>query len=258
FAAWMSTWNRAFAELIQAANLPVFQARTLQPLHDLQSSSMALQTIQTYASPEKTIQFADKIRPQDHLHHPGFYYLAAANYAAERQSRVQNYQEPAPYDDYLCLAPKDELTKVDHYGTQIELFELSKKEFLLKGQKRMGGMISHNIARLKMERGETDDWAEAWVLLKDISNSYRTDLWLTLLEEVLWRMMDCARRTNNAARVLLAEVELLSSRFKKKPQWNYDLLNCLANVQHSGPKPTVPVSQENVIPFGKFSVILLS
>lgn len=247
----MSAWNRAFAELIQAANLPVFVAQTIQSLHELHTSSLPGQTIQTFAPPEKTIQFADKIRPQDHLHHPGFYYLAAANYAAERQSRVQNYQEPAPYDDYLCSNPQDELTKVDHYGIQIELFELSKKEFLSKGQKRMGDMISHNIARLKMERGEADDWAAAWLLLKDISNSYRTDLWLTLLEEVLWRMMDCARKTNNAARVLLAEVELLSSRFKKRSQWNYDLLNCLTGVQHYGPKPTVPVSQDSVVPFGK-------
>lgn len=208
--------------------------------------------IQIYAPPEKAVQFADKVRPQDHLHHPGFYYLSAANYAADRHARVLKYAEKEPFDDYLCHSPADEFMKVDYYGIQIELFEKAKVEFLAREQKRMADMVSHNIARLKMENPVSRDWKGAWLLLNELATGYREESWTMLLEDVLWRMVECANKTGDGGHRVLAELELLSSKLTRRPGWRYNLTRCLEGTTRSGEKPVLSLRETDVIPFGKF------
>lgn len=205
--------------------------------------------MQIYAQPEKNIQSMDKISPQEYLHHPGFYYLSAANYAAERHARVLRYTESEPFDDYLCFPPNDELTKVDHCGHQINLFELAKREFFSRGQKRMGDMMSHNIARLMMERGDDSDWAEASALLQELARTYRQEGWIALLEEVLWMLFRCARKSGDGALQVAIELELLSSKFPRKEGLSYDLLKCLSGSQNRIARPTISLREKDVTPF---------
>jgi len=247
----MSTWNRVFAELLQSANPHVFAPVAPGSPNTLIPSVAPNSNMQIYILPEKNVQYAEKISPREHLHHPGFYYLSAANYAADRHARVLNYMESEPFDDYLCSPPGDELTKVDHYGTQIDLFELAKKEFLAKGQKRMGDMMTHNIARLKMERGSDSDWAEALEQLRELAQGYRQEKWIPLLEEVLWRIVECTRKSGDGGQQVAAELELLSSKFLKKQGWTYDLMNCLGTKRSGGTRPVVALREEDVIPFCK-------
>lgn len=245
----MSTWNRAFAELVQNANLHIFAVMVPGSPNALVPSLIPNSNIQTYSAPEKNVQFPERISPREHLHHPGFYYLSAANYAADRHSRVLKYNESEPFDDYLCSSPDVELTKVDHYGIQIELFELAKKEFIAKGQKRMGDMMSHNIARLKMERGNDADWNEAWVILKELAQGYRQEKWIALLEEVLWRIVKCTKKSKDRGQQVAAELELLSSKFSRKQGWRYDLIRCLESGKGGGPRPLIALREEDLIPF---------
>ncbi|RPB25744.1 hypothetical protein L211DRAFT_821552 [Terfezia boudieri ATCC MYA-4762] len=248
FAAWMSTWNRVFAELLQSANLHVFAPVAPGSPNTLIPSVALNSNMQIYIVPEKNVQYPEKISPREHLHHPGFYYLSAANYAADRYARVLMYTESEPFDDYLCSLPSDELTKVDHYGIQIDLFELAKKEFLAKGQKRMGDMMSHNIARLKMERGSDCDRVEASRQLKVLAQTYRQENWIPLLEEVLWRIVEYTKSGDGGQQVA-AELELLSSKFSKKKGWTYDLMNCLGARRSGGARPVIALREEDVVPF---------
>ncbi|KAF8473879.1 Gryzun, putative trafficking through golgi-domain-containing protein [Kalaharituber pfeilii] len=249
FAAWMAIWNRAFAELIQAANIHIFAPVAPEASNALVPSVVTNPDMQVYAPPEKAIQLSDKVRPQEHLHHSGFYYLAAANYAADRHTRILKYAEAEPYDDYLCYPPNEESTKVDHYGIQIELFELAKKEFTSRGQKRMADMISHNIARLKVERAKGTDLEESLALLRELCTGYRQENWIPLLEEVLWRMVDCSKRSGDSSAQIVAELELLSSRFQKRPGWTYDLMKCLEATKNGIVRPVITLREEDVIPF---------
>lgn len=248
----MSTWNRVFAELLQAANLHAFAPLAPGSPNTLIPSVAPNSNMQIYILPEKNVQYPERISPREHLHHLGFYYLSAANYAADRHARALKYTESEPFDDYLCSSPSDELTKVDHYGIQIDLFELAKKEFLAKGQKRMGDMVSHNIARLKMERGSNSDWTEASGQLKVLAQGYRQEKWIPLLEEVLWRIVECTKSGDGGQQVA-AELELLSSKFLKKQGWTYDLMNCLGARQSGGTRPVVALREEDVIPFCKLT-----
>lgn len=212
--------------------------------------------MQIYAQPEKNIQSMDKISPQEYLHHPGFYYLSAANYAAERHARVLRYTESEPFDDYLCFSPNDELTKVNHYEYQINLFELAKREFFRRGQKRMGDMMSHNMARLMMEKGDNSDWAVASVLLQELAQTYRQEGWIALLEEVLWMLARCTRSSGDGAQQVVVEFELLSSKFRRKEGLSYDLLKCLSGPQSREPKPTITLREKDVIPFRESEILL--
>lgn len=241
-----------FAELLQSANLHVFAPAAPGSPNTLIPSVAPNSNMQIYILPEKNVQYPEKISPREHLHHPGFYYLSAANYAADRHARVLKYTESEPFDEYLCSSPGDELTKVDHYGVQIDLFELAKKEFLAKGQKRMGDMMSHNIVRLKMERSSDSDWAEASGQLKMLAQSYRQESWIPLLEEVLWRTVECTKSGDGGQQVA-AELELLSSKFLKKPGWTYDLMNCLGARRSGGARPVVALREEDVVPFCKLA-----
>ena len=241
------------AELAQAQNLPIFATTSPQPSNSLIPSVIPNPNVQIYAPPEKSIQFADRVRPQDHLHHSGFYYLAAANYAADRHARALKYTDPEPYDDYLCLPPAEEVKKVDHHRIQTELFELARKEFLARDQKRMGAMMSHNIARLKIEKA---DWNGAWSILKELSIGYREEGWLSILEEVLWRMVECARRSEDGSKQVIAELELLSSKFGRRAGWRYDLMRCLEGLPKPEVKPIVALQVKDVISFCKYRVPL--
>ena len=211
--------------------------------------------MQTYAQPEKNIQSIDKISPQEYLHHPGFYYLSAANYAAERHARVLRYTESEPFDDYLCFPPNDELTKIDHFEHQINLFELAKREFFSRGQKRMGDMMSHNIARLMMEKGGNSDWVKASALLQELAQAYRQEGWVALLEEVLWMLVRCTRSSGDEALQVVVELELLSSKFLRKEGLSYDLLKCLSGSQNRVARPTISLRERDVIPFRESEIL---
>ena len=150
FAAWLSRWNSCLAELLRIANLPAFAATAAT------AASAAAGT--AGLEPPPTIYYrADKagerLTSQEYLHHPGFYYLAAAEWLMIRERRAKriNSEDEASYDTYLCPQPREERA-VDHIALQLPLLILARSEFDRRQQRRMAESVSYQIANLRMLR----------------------------------------------------------------------------------------------------------
>ena len=119
----------------------------------------------------------------------------------------------------------------------------------------MGDMMSHNIARLMMEKGDNSDWVEASVLLQELAQTYRQEGWIALLEEVLWMLVRCTRSTGDGALQVAVELELLSSKFLRGEGLSYDLLKCLSGSQTREVRPTISLRETDVIPFRESEIL---
>lgn len=236
FAAWLSRWNRCLAELLQAAELPVF-APVQRSVGDVPRDPPAL-----YAPPEKTISVSDRLVPQDYLHHPGFYYLRAAEYLGERAKRAKRISTDGVHDTYLCSVPED-----GNGEEELGLLVAARREFEVRGQKRMADGVGVAIARLKMAAGA---WGEGLKELRGVAGGYRKEGWWEVLEEVLWGVVECARNSGDGGSVVVAGLELLCRDvFKEKKEWAYDLGRCLDGIDAVKVRPTMVVRGGDVVSF---------
>lgn len=255
FAAWMSRWNRCLAELLQAASLPVFAP--VVPSLTLRSDVLQ-DTPNIYAPAEKNINVSDRLSPQDYLHHPGFYYLHAAEYIAERSrrsKRISVSDTDNTHDSYLCPPPSEEAA-ADHVILQLTLLQQARREFGLRGQKRMADSIAYSIAKLKMTTAPAKEeyWGEALKELRSMAGIYRKEGWWEVLEDVLWSIVQCGRNSGDGGSVVVAGLELLCRNvFKEREGWVYDLGRCLDGVETIKVRPTMVVRGEDVVSFCKLS-----
>jgi hypothetical protein len=251
FAAWASRWNKCLAELLQLANLPVF-AVNVPPVRSqglLQEESPTV-----YFRPEKV---GERLTSQEYLHHAGFYYLTAAEWTKVREARVRKInQEDKDFDTYLVPPPKEE-RNTDHVAVQMSLLLTARKEFDVRQQKRMADFISYQLAMLRMTKAPSSPelWVEALKDLRDIASGYRREGWWGLLEDALWKIVECGRRGSDAGSTVIAEFELMcASVFPERKGKVYDLGRCLESVDTSNVKPAIVVRAGDVVNICKFQL----
>jgi len=245
FAAWLSRWNKSLADLLHLANLPVFVVN-IPPVRAPGMIDVEPPTI--YVRPDKV---GERLTPQEFLHHPGFYYLAAVEWikVRERRARRINLEDKESYDTYLCPPPKEE-RELDHIALQIPLLILARTEFDLRQQGRMTETISYQIAKLRMLKAPESpkSWVDALKDLRSIASRYRKEAWWNLLEDVLWRIIECGQKGGDAGSVVLAEFELMCrSVFQEKKGRRYDLSRCLEDMDTSNMKPTIVARASDVV-----------
>lgn len=251
FAAWMSRWNKCLAEIVQLASPYVFsippslaQASTLSP-DSVEQNPLAL-----YARPGKVNSIVEPWTSQDCLHHAGFYLLNAAEWVNQRKSRAERVsaEDADIHDTYLCLEPQEE-TVFDHAGLRVELLVYARKEFDLRQQKRMSDYIACELAALRMPKApkNVDLWGEALRDLRIAASTYRREGWWHLLEDVLWRTVECGRNNGDGGSAIVAELELMSKVFRQRKGWDYRLGRCLEGIDTLKVKPTMVVRSADVV-----------
>jgi hypothetical protein len=247
YAAWASRWNTCLVELLRLAKLPVFTTSTLSSTMIPGMLDSRLPAI--YVRPEKA---TERLTPQEFLHHPGFYYYRAAEWikVREERSKTINLDDGMnSYDTYLCPPPKEERL-VDYITQRISLLTLAKIEFDLRQHTGMVNAILYQLASLKMVKAKDSPelWADALKDLQSIAPSYRKDGWWNLLEDILWKILECSRRGGDASSVVLTEFELMcNSVFTKRSDRKYDLSRCLDDLGISSVKPTIVAMAGDVV-----------
>ena len=245
FAAWLSRWNKCLADLLHLANLPMFSVN----LPAVRAPGLVDQEPpMIYFRPDKV---GVSLTSHELLHHAGFYYLAAAEWTKVREKRAKKISADGrdTNDTYLCPPPREEM-EVDHAALQISYLGHARTEFGLRQQERMVESVSYQLAVLRMAKATEDPrhWIEALKDLRGIASRYRKEGWWILLEEVLWRIIECGRGSGDAGSIVLAEFELMcKSVFREKPGKRYDLGKCLEGIGTSNVKPTIVARASDVV-----------
>lgn len=249
YAAWLSNWYKLFAELVKAANIQRFETSIPSVSTGLPPAAPTI-----YAPFEATMPSKEKIYPHYRLHHPGFYYMYAADYMNQRQLRADNTDDSDPQDTYLCGDIKTE-REVNHAERQIDLLRNAIFEFESRQQIRMANSIRMKVTDLLMRQAEsTNDeelWKECSRSLSIVARKYRSDRWIRQLDDTLQRRLKCARQSKDSPVILATELELQDSRFSSSGQ---DLRNCLKGYHTSTDKTALVLRGEDFVNFCRSSL----
>jgi hypothetical protein len=249
FAAWISRWNKMLADMLRISGLPVFAV-------DNTPGRSGAEPPLVFFNPERA---GERLSSQELLHHPGYYYLSAAEWTkirGKRAKKIQPGDNAKGFDTYLCPDPVDE-RDVDHQALQLPLLLLARTEFDQRHQIRMSANISYQIANLRIQKApqKPELWVEALKDLRTVSSRYRKEGWWNLLEDVLWKIIDCGRKGGDVGGVLIAEFELMCrSVFREKTDRRYDLSKCLEDMPPSSVKPTIVARASDIVNPRKFDI----
>jgi solute carrier family 25 protein 38 len=230
--AWEARWLRMMAELVKRAQLSVFaQAKE--------------EEFTVYAPVEKAIPIGERIRPFDHLHHPGYWLRIAAKHSRRRRRFAQELpeedcippgQSPASamasrygtYDTYLCPEPWQERPNPERktYNHSKDIFRLLEKaKGHFRVQLRSRSELSLDMARELMRNNQ---YPEAMKTLYHlwVNMSWRKDQWWDLVFEVTRNLKECAKLLGDTKVLAAAEFELYSKSLPRAKNHTYDLLRC--------------------------------
>ncbi|KAK1832466.1 hypothetical protein QBC39DRAFT_404859 [Podospora conica] len=230
--AWESRWAVVMANLIERAGIPDFAP----PLHIL------------FLQPEKAAM-GERLQPWELLHHTGYWYRLAAKHLYGRRALAHAMPEddrrppglsPASqvagkafaYDTYMCPDPHQEypLDKnddgVDHSQLIVELLMKARSEFLKRHQVRFAAELSLECAK---ELAVIRDWPSIVELLRPLwkDMSYRTEGWLTIVEDLSWMLRRAASMVGEAGVVVAIDWELLNRNFTRRASWPYNIIGSL-------------------------------
>jgi hypothetical protein len=219
--AWEARWAKVMADFIDRL-----------PIQDLAPSTMKI-----YLLPEKSVA-AERLQPWELLHHAGYWYRMSAKHLYSRRAFAYAIPEddrrppsfsPAArvaskafsYDTYMCPEPHDEypLTQVgvDHSRLILDALLRARSEYQKRNQLRLVAELSLDCAR---ELTSTKDWAKVMELLVPLWEhmSFRDEGWLSITEDVGWRLRSAAFNSARADLVVAIDWELLNN-CKSKLVW---------------------------------------
>ncbi|KAH6616984.1 Gryzun, putative trafficking through golgi-domain-containing protein [Chaetomium tenue] len=258
--AWEARWAIVMADLIDKIDIPELYPATLR----------------LYLPPEKSVM-GERLQPWELLHHPGYWYRLAARhlqarkafaYAIPEDDRRSPSDSPAShvaksafaYDTYMCPDPYEEYPLgrlgVDHGKMIIDCLMRARAEFLKRHQTRYAAEVSLECAR---DFAMADDWQTIIDLLRPMWKelSLRSEGWIAIAEEMNWALRTAAMEVDDAEMVLLADWELLSRDFSKRPKWHYDITRSLEDVTLSS-KPSVSIRDGQLVSFISASFLFQS
>ncbi|KAK4249524.1 hypothetical protein C7999DRAFT_12603 [Corynascus novoguineensis] len=249
--AWEARWAVVMADLIAKTDIP----------------ELAPSTLRLYLPPEKSIM-GERLQPWELLHHPGYWYRLAARHSQARKAYARAIPEddrrspsdsPAShvaksafaYDTYMCPEPYEEYplgrAGVDHGQIIVDHLMRACDEFLSRRQTRFAAEVSLECAR---ELAFAKDWHNTVKLLGPIWKElpFRTEGWIGIAEELGWTLRTAAAEVVDAESVLLADWELLSREFARRPDWHYDITRSLEGLTLSS-KPSVSIRDGQLVSF---------
>jgi hypothetical protein len=249
--AWESRWAKIMAELTRRADLPALRTQAKQPLEG--SSKVEPTSLLPYALPEKAFAAIERLPPFDLLHHAGYWLRLALNGTRARWQRSLAIPEedrsspdgsPASavakraraYDTYLVPPPHKESPLsggegFDHLAAIQQLSDLSCREFMGKGQMRLGEKIRLNAGNDLIEAGRFEDALEQLTPLWE-KCTWRNDGWYSLYEELLSQLHKCAVKVQKDPRLILATTwELLGADHTIEGSKALDIRHCVDGLE---------------------------
>ncbi|KAK3303299.1 Gryzun, putative trafficking through golgi-domain-containing protein [Chaetomium strumarium] len=249
--AWEARWAVVMADLIDKTDIP----------------ELAPTTLRLYLPPEKSIM-GERLQPWELLHHTGYWHRMAAKHLQARKAFARAIPEddrrspstsPAShvaksafaYDTYMCPDPHEEYplgrAGVDHSQMIVDRLIRARAEFLKRRQARFAAEVTLECAR---ELAVAKDWQNIVQLLRPIRKDmpFRAEGWVPIAEELNWALRTAAAEAGDAELVLLADWELLSRDFTKRPGWHYDITKSLEDVPLKS-KPSVSIQDGQLISF---------
>lgn len=212
--AFEARWAVVMANLIEKVNFP-----------ELDPSTMLL-----YRQPEKNLS-AERLQPWELLHHPGYWYRAAARHLLDRRKLAYSIPEddrkapdtsPAAqrasklyiYDTYMCPEPYEEYPLegegegVNHARMIFELLMLARVEFQKRHQFRQSAELALECSK-ELERAHA--WKQILELLTPLwrSMTFRSEGWWDIAEALSWTLRNAAVEARKPNLVVAVDWELL-------------------------------------------------
>jgi solute carrier family 25 protein 38 len=226
--AWESRWAQIMAQLIQRADLPIFQIQ--QPTSGADALVDAVHPI--FCPPEKQIPIGERLPPWELLHHAGYWYKLSADHAKKRyilardmpeEDRTPPGMSPATkvsnrnqiYDRYLVPEPHLEMPiegtngGFKHWQDIVLKLGESIIEYEVRGQLRKVEQLQLEISRTLLHVKHYD---QGFKVLKPLweNMAWRREGWWSLASEVVWALHECALRVRDAETYVITEWELYS------------------------------------------------
>lgn len=211
--AWEARWATIMAEMVKKTSIPEFSGPAV------------------YLPAEKTMAMGERMQPWEYLHHPGYWYRAAAKHQTARRTLAQAIPEedrsppgssPASqiaskaytYDTYLCPEPHEESPLpgkigIDHAAIIIECLSNAIVEFEKRKQYRLVQELQLLSGNESMRR---EAWDDAVKILRSLwqKMSFRKEGWWNAAEEICWALRKAAVRAGDAGSVLAVDWELMN------------------------------------------------
>ncbi|KAH9206850.1 Gryzun, putative trafficking through golgi-domain-containing protein [Leptodontidium sp. 2 PMI_412] len=250
--AWEARWATVMAEMIKKTSLV-----------DLAGQATFLQA-------EKTIAIGERIQPWEYLHHPGYWFRAAATHLMARRTLAQAIPQedrsppgssPAShiaskaytYDTYLCPEPHEEFPLpghpgVDHPALIIDALSKAIYEFQKRGQSRLVQELQLLSAKESMRK---EAWEDAVHILRPLwqKMSFRGEGWWNAVEEVGWALRKAAVCAGDGGSVIAVDWELMNRSFTHHSSWPYDLSKALEGLETVKSKPAVVLHDHEIHSF---------
>ncbi|KAI1272416.1 Gryzun, putative trafficking through golgi-domain-containing protein [Xylaria sp. FL0933] len=236
--AWQARWCTVMANLIEKINFS-----------ELEPSSLSF-----FRPPEKNLS-AERLQPWELLHHPGYWYRAAARYLLDRRKFAQSIPEEDRkppdesmqpriarkaynYDTYMCPEPHEEYPLegpcINHARLIFDHLMLARAEFQKRHQKRTSVELILDSCRELEKMGE---WRHILELLaplwRDIS--YRSEGWWDITEAMSWVLRNAAFEAGQKQFIVAIDWELMNRGFFRRPGWHYDISKALDGVSVAQP-----------------------
>ncbi|RYP12226.1 hypothetical protein DL767_011431 [Monosporascus sp. MG133] len=255
--AFEARWAVVMANLIERVKFP-----------ELDPSTMLL-----YRPPEKNLS-AERLQPWELLHHPGYWYRAAAHHLLDRRkfahlipeddrkapdtySAAQLAKRTYSHDSYMCPEPYEEYPLVgegvNHARMIFDHLMLAKTEFQKRRQFRLSAELALDCCR-ELERVEA--WRQIVELLAPLWRNmpFRAEGWWDITEALSWTLRSAAVKVGHAALIVAIDWELLNRSFSKRPDWHYDITKSLDDVTLERP-PSVEIGDDDVTSFLQASFV---
>ena len=209
--AWEARWATVMANIIERVEVP-----------GLVPASMTV-----FLPPEKSLM-ADRLQPWEYLHHTGYWYRIASRHLAARRTLAQMMSDDdrqplgsangkhsaGNHDSYMCPPPYLEYPLsgeggVNHGQLIIDCLVTARTQFQARKQLRVAAELSLECAK---EMAAAGSWDEVVAVLRPIwdDNSFRSDNWVDIADDMCWLMRRAAKETGRAELVVAADWELMN------------------------------------------------
>ncbi|KAI1631354.1 Gryzun, putative trafficking through golgi-domain-containing protein [Biscogniauxia mediterranea] len=248
--AWEARWCSVMANLIEKVKYP-----------ELEPSSMSL-----YRLPEKTLA-ADRLQPWELLHHPGYWYRAAARHISQRRrlaaSMPEDDRKPPDkaqarftgkaykYDTYMCPESYEEFPLdgpgVNHAQMIFDRLMLAKTEFQKRHQTRT---VAELVLESCKELRRMKKWEQMLALLTPLwrNMAFRMEGWWDITEALSWTLRAAAVEVGQMDLIVAIDWELLNKSFSRRPGWHYDITKSLDGLSVDN-RPTISIDDEHLLSF---------
>ncbi|KDQ13969.1 hypothetical protein BOTBODRAFT_110665 [Botryobasidium botryosum FD-172 SS1] len=206
FWGWMARQYRILAEVLEQA----LRSGLRLPTH----TTSAPPSLASPAALDGTRNLG--INPSTILHHPGYYFYAAAICTQQRRSRyMEVLQSDSAQSSFLTNSPGFiNEKKVDHYAMILDFYtnayELFKK--YAPTRSRMILYVAYRIAETYHASGQLELAVSRF--FERIAHTHRREKWGSMLQPLLSMWYDCAKRLEDADLSIKLMIEILAPATK--------------------------------------------